>query len=210
MLRLDEDLRNFHRLHGEAKKRKFGRLFRSASLFEDIVKTMTSCNTTWAQTKRMNDLLCEHIGGGGFPSPAQLARVDEDDLKQNCRVGYRAKRIIELAKSVVEEKISLDDYEIASNDNFSTEKLDKRLRQIHGVGPFAAANLCMILGRYDRLAIDSETYRHFRDVHGVPTPKTSAGLSKLDKKIRAHYDDYAPYQFLAYWYELWFRYEFSG
>lgn len=209
MLRLDEDLRAFHGVHSAARKRKFGRLFRSADLFEDIVKTMTSCNTTWAQTRRMNELLCEQIGGGGFPSPGQLARCDEADLKAKCRVGYRAGRIIQLARDVTSKKISLDDYETAANDNLSTEELDKRLRTIHGVGPFASANLCMLLGRYDRLAIDSETYRHFREVHDTPTPKTSNGRAKLDKRIARHYNHFAPFQFLAYWYELWFRYEFS-
>ena len=55
-LRVDEDLSPWFKLHPIARKRKFGRLFRSPTLFEDIVKTITGCNVTWTNTIRMNKL----------------------------------------------------------------------------------------------------------------------------------------------------------
>ena len=41
MLRLDEDYRAWRRLHPAARRARFDRLFRSPTLFEDIVKTIT-------------------------------------------------------------------------------------------------------------------------------------------------------------------------
>ena len=78
-----------------------------------------------------------------------------------------------------------------------------QLTRIHGVGPYAANNLCMLLGRYDRLAIDTETYRHFEQVHGIDT---SARDTAVHQRIEQHYAAYCPYQYLVYWFELWHGY----
>lgn len=51
------------------------RLFRSPTLFEDIVKTFTLCNCGWGRTMAMNEKLCELIGKGAFPSAKELAKV---------------------------------------------------------------------------------------------------------------------------------------
>ena len=48
MLRLSEvesaSLAEFHGLHPQAKEEGFGRLFRSPTLFEDMVKSLLLCN----------------------------------------------------------------------------------------------------------------------------------------------------------------------
>lgn len=201
MLRIDEDLRAWHRLCPEAKRIGYGRLFRSPTLFEDMVKTITGCNVTWPNTMRMNALLCEHVGGGGFPTAAQLAAVRPDTLKRKCKVGYRAQRIIRLARQVVRGELDLAGFE---DRDRSTDEVYADLLVMYGIGPYAAANLCQLLGRYDRLAIDTETYRHFRQFHGVATP---ANPQKLHRRIERYYAKFAPYQFLAYWFELWRAYE---
>ncbi len=201
MLRLDEDFRLWRRLHPAARRAGFDRLFRSPSLFEDMVKTITGCNVTWPNTMRMNALLCERIGQGGFPTAQQLAQVRVDRLKQRCRVGYRAQRIVRLARDVVKGRLDLRPFE---DPAASTDAVFNRFLTIYGIGAYAAGNLCQLVGRYDRLAIDTETYRHFRQVHHTPTP---ANPKRLHKQIEAYYAQYAPYQFLAYWFELWQAYQ---
>jgi len=201
MLRLDEDFRPWHRLHPAARRAKFDRLFRSPTLFEDMVKTITGCNVTWPNTMRMNVLLCEHVGGGGFPTPSQLAAIRVDTLKRRCKVGYRAQRIVRLARQVVKGQLDMAGFEDPAH---STEEIFRRLKLIYGIGDYAAGNLCQLLGRYDRLAIDTETYRHFRQAHGIATPSNPL---KLHSRIEKHYARFAPYQFLAYWFELWHGYQ---
>ena len=206
-VRLDEPesvFADFHAKNPAAKKAGFARMFRSPTLFEDIVKTMTSCNVTWPNTMRMNRMFCIHIGEGAFPTPAQFARVEPGSLQAKCRVGYRAERIIRLARDVDSGKLDLSRFEDPSRD---TRDVFDDLRTIHGIGPYAAGNLCQLLGRYDRLAIDTETYRHFRVVHGAKQHKTPADLKKLHTRIEKHYAAFRPYQFLAYWFELWQFYE---
>lgn len=204
MLRLDEDFTAFWKQHKPAKKLKFARLFRSASLFEDIVKTMTCCNVAWPNTKKMNVLMVERIGRGAFPTPRQIADYGAASLKADCKVGYRAERIWRLGRDVADGTLDLDALEA---DDLDSDALFEALRDIHGVGPYAAANLLQLLGHYDRVAIDTEAYSLFEKLHGVKRPKTSAGFRRLHKRIDEHYATYEPYQFLAYWYDLWATYQ---
>ncbi|MEM9020911.1 MAG: hypothetical protein AAGC44_10140 [Planctomycetota bacterium] len=201
MLRVDEDVASWYRLHKPAKRRGFARLFRGADLFEDIVKTITSCNVTWPNTVNMNRLLVEHVGHGAFPSPEQVADFGEERLKTRCRVGYRAGRIAKLGRDVANGTLDLDWFEQPER---TSAEVYVALLKLHGIGPYAAANVCMLLGFYDRLAIDTETYRHYCKTYRVRRPKDP---SKLHSRIEKHYGQYTPYAFLAYWFELWQGYE---
>ncbi|MEM6551765.1 MAG: endonuclease III domain-containing protein [Planctomycetota bacterium] len=207
MLRPDEDQSDWWAMHPEAKRRRFGPMFRSPSLFEDMVKTITGCNVTWKNTINMNRLLCARvprIGRGGFPTPQQIVAFGPDRLKAACRVGYRADRIVRLAQSFLNGEINPDWYEDPSR---TTDELNKALKKLHGIGDYAAANIAMLLGHYDRLAIDTETYRHYCLTTKTPRPKDPPGLAQLHKKIDAHYAQFQPYPFKAYWFELWRHYE---
>lgn len=208
MLRLNEDLSAFHELcrasktHRQAAEKRFGRLLRSASLFEDVVKVMCTCNTSWAQTvamvRNITDLWGVPAQGTtdrGFPTPARLADVSATTLRKKARVGYRAEFLHRLACDVVNGEIDLE--AIESFDG-SSDKLYEIVQSIHGIGDYAAAHLCMLLGHYDRLAVDTELKRFLSERH--------PGRRFTPASLRAYYDHWKPYQFLAYWYELWSDY----
>lgn len=202
MLRIDDDMSAWYALCPEARRIKYGRLFRSPSFFEDAVKTITGCNVAWPNTVRMNKLLCERFGErGAFPTPGRLARVKPGVLQAKAKVGYRAERIVRLARDI--DKGGLDPAWFEHPDR-TTEELYDALRAIYGIGDYAAGNLLMLLGRYDHVAIDSETYRHYCKLHDIKRPKK---LAPLDRRIRKHYGAFHPYTFLAYWFELWNGYE---
>ncbi|KAI3754961.1 hypothetical protein L1987_54753 [Smallanthus sonchifolius] len=63
MLRLSEaeekSVRGFQEIYGEAKASGFGRIFRSPTLFEDMVKCILVCNCQWSRTLSMARALCE-------------------------------------------------------------------------------------------------------------------------------------------------------
>ena len=56
----------------------------------------------------------------------------------------------------------------------------------------------MLLGRYDCLAIDTEMTRLLGNRHPERTWTPAS--------VRAYYEAWRPYQFLAYWFELWCDY----
>ncbi|MEE9405515.1 MAG: hypothetical protein V3V20_11530 [Algisphaera sp.] len=202
MLRLDESFTAWHTLHSAAQQAGFGRLFRSPTLFEDVIKTFTSCNVTWANTQQMNRLMVENVGHGGFPTPTQLADFGEARLKTTCRVGYRASRIVELARDIEKGDVGLDWFE---KPGHASEVLFEAFHGLYGVGPYAAGNLCHLVGVYDRLAIDTEMVRHFCKKKNIKRPQgnDAARLKRLHQKIERYYAAFKPYQFIAYWFELW-------
>ena len=65
---------------------------------------------------------------------------------------------------VVNGEVCLEDLEDAS---LTDEEVLKKLKALPGMGPFSAANMLQLLGRYSRIACDSETVRHIRAHHGV-------------------------------------------
>ncbi|TWT86333.1 hypothetical protein Mal64_38740 [Pseudobythopirellula maris] len=201
MLRVEDDLARWRRLNPAAKRRGFGRLFRSPTLFEDMVKTITSCNVGWTSTIRMNELLVELVGEGAFPTAERLARWTPARLQKRCRVGYRAKRIIGLARRFDRGEVDPVWFESPQR---STDELREAILALDGFGPYAAANVLQTLGHYDHLPIDTETYRHYCHMTGRSRP---ANDKELDPLIEARYARFGPYPFLAYWFELWRDYE---
>ncbi|KAI7731251.1 hypothetical protein M8C21_032365, partial [Ambrosia artemisiifolia] len=149
--------------------------------------------------------LAFHGAMGNFPSPEELAGLDLNYLGKRCNLGYRASRILGLAQSVVEGRINLKKLEEdcgrdASLSNYM--KINERLGEINGFGPFTRANVLMCLGFYHVIPSDSETLRHLNQVHGKKST-----IKNIQQDIEVIYGKYAPYQFLVYWSEIWSFYE---
>eukprot|EP00468_Gymnochlora_sp_CCMP2014_P009305 CAMPEP_0167749664 /NCGR_PEP_ID=MMETSP0110_2-20121227/5541_1 /TAXON_ID=629695 /ORGANISM="Gymnochlora sp., Strain CCMP2014" /LENGTH=397 /DNA_ID=CAMNT_0007634859 /DNA_START=255 /DNA_END=1448 /DNA_ORIENTATION=+ len=206
MLRIDFDLTDFHEKYPEASERGFGRTFRSPNLWEDMVKTITNCNMKWSGTVRMSRLLCERVGKeGGFPTPEEVSKFSAEWLKTECKLGYRAERIRRLAFSfITTEEEKRIDVEWLEDEKRTSKEVFKKVLGIYGFGPFAAYNVCQLLGHFESFPYDSETVRHFKEEHNAPS---KCKLDVVKKMAEKHYATFAPYQFLAYWFELWKGYE---
>lgn len=198
-------IREFHKRDPRFKKSGRGRLMRSPTLFEDVIKTVTSCNVQWPSTIIMNRRLCETLGTRSasglhaFPAPEKLARVRPATLRARCRVGYRDARIIELARMFARGEI--DPAKIEDPTRPDDDLLDELL-DWPGVGPYAAANIFQLLRRFDRLPLDTESVRHGKSVLGF------TGTSKqIMKRVHDHFQPMAEHRFRSYWFELWTFYE---
>lgn len=166
MFSLDEDLTSFYdAILGEPKlahveQRSMGRILRSPTLFEDVIRTILTTNTLWAATKRMTANLVEQFGlplpddpgRKAFPSPEKLASASEAQLRSETRLGYRAPYVLDLARSVASGHLDLESLKTSS---LPTGELRKELLRLQGVGPYASANLLMLLGRFDFVPVDS-------------------------------------------------------
>lgn len=203
MLRLDENhthTRAFHKLDPRFKHVGYARLFRSPTMFEDVIKTVTSCNVTWPNTINMNTLLCHHYGpGGSFPTPAIIARLRPANLRGRCRVGYRDARIVHLAKMFNTGQINPTWFQDPANPD---DAVRQALLDLPGIGPYAASNIMQLLGRYAYLPLDSESVRHGRTVLGF-----KGHPAAIIKRIQRHYEPMGNQQFRSYWFEIWNHYE---
>jgi 3-methyladenine DNA glycosylase/8-oxoguanine DNA glycosylase len=205
MLDLDRDFSTFYNLASQEPKlaqavtRARGRILRSPTLFEDVVKTILTTNTLWAATIRMNKNLVQQFGSPlpadttrhAFPTPGQLAAVNEETLRLQTRLGYRAPYILQLARSVDSGEFDLESLKKA---NLPTSELRKKLLTIKGIGDYAAANLLMLLGHYDFIPVDSWALK-------MVSNEWYAGAPVGRAEVEAAFERWGQWQGLAYW--LW-------
>ncbi|MGQ0628741.1 MAG: DNA-3-methyladenine glycosylase family protein [Phycisphaerales bacterium] len=211
MLRLNEDakeIRGFHALDPRWRASGRGRVCRSPTFFEDVLKTVTSCNVTWPSTVSMNRRLCEHFGARApsglraFPSARTIARLRPATLRARCGVGYRDARIVELARMFVKGSLAGVPTERFEDPATPADTLREWLLELPGIGPYAAANILQLLGRYGHLPLDTESVRHGRTVLGMKGPSP-----RIMKRVAAHFAPFGPHAFRSYWFEMWTYYE---
>jgi 3-methyladenine DNA glycosylase/8-oxoguanine DNA glycosylase len=184
-----------------AKKRALGRVLRSPTLFEDVIKTLLTTNTLWAATKNMTLKLVNEFGEPlpkdtirkAFPTPEAIAASTSDGLKEKIRVGYRAPAIHQLAVRVASGQFDL---ESLKTSNLPTLELRKKLLTINGVGPYAAANLLMILGRHDFIPIDSYAMK-------VVSHEWYRGGPVTAKEIEKRFEKWGEFKGIAFWFWDW-------
>jgi 3-methyladenine DNA glycosylase/8-oxoguanine DNA glycosylase len=214
MLDLEQDFTEFYALARQEPKlskmveRKAGRVLRSPSLFEDVVRTILTTNTLWNHTLRMCRELTTRYGDPltcepdlhAFPTPARLAQVDEPTLREECRMGYRAPYVIELSQRVASGELDLEALKASA---LPTLDLRKELLGIKGVGGYAAANLLMLLGRYDYVPVDSWALK-------VVSNEFFEGEKVTPKQVLSTFERWGKWQGLAYWFWDWFPEAESG
>jgi N-glycosylase/DNA lyase len=201
MLRLDDDMGEFYSLLAEDADFNWiptqgaGRLLRSPSVFEDLVKMICTTNCSWALTDKMVTGLVESLGRESdsgqrtFPTPEAMALMPVKFYVNEVRAGYRAEYLKELADRVASGTLDVEAW-LASP--LSTTDLAKEMRGVKGVGPYAAENLLKLLGRYDGLALDSWTRAKFFSVR-------NNGRKATDKKIARYYSRFKEWRGLALW-----------
>lgn len=212
-LRFDEDLSEFYAharklpAHRWIYETRAGRLLRSPTVFEDVVKMICTTNCSWALTGVMVKNLCHKLGEQvdesffSFPSPAAIADSSERYLRKEIRSGYRSPYILELARRVAKGQIDLESWRGTPT---STRDLFDEVRSIKGMGPYAAGNMLKLLGRYDYLGIDSWCRKRFCEIH-------RRGRSTTDKSIERHYEPYGKWRGLFFWLDVtkdWYDTEF--
>ena len=210
ILRLDEELNEFYKFTRTEKtldwinEQNAGRLLRSPTVYEDLVKTICTTNCSWALTKKMTANLVEKLGSAApngkraFPTAEQMASVSTDFYRDEIRAGYRAAYFAELAETVASGKISPETW---LTSDLPTKELKKEMKRIKGVGDYAAENLLKLIGRYDGLALDSWLRSQFYKKHNGEENCTDAQIEK-------HYERFGSWRGLAIWCDMterWFK-----
>jgi N-glycosylase/DNA lyase len=198
ILRLDEDLSEFYAIAAADPELAWaaagaGRMVRSQTVFEEVVKTICTTNCAWSATVRMVTALVENLGAASnegqhaFPTAAAMAQADESFYRDVARSGYRGAYLRSLATSVAEGSLDLEQLK---NVELDDDAVAERLLALPGVGPYAAAHIMMLLGRYSRLILDSWTRPKYARVNG---------RKASDKTIERRFRRYKRYAGLAFW-----------
>ncbi len=204
MLRLDEDLSPFYVTATAEPTLAWvalgaGRMLRSPTVFEDLVKTICTTNCTWSATVRMVSAIVAQLGvpaegapdRRSFPSATALADADDMFFRDVAKAGYRGPYLRTIATEVAGGRLDLE----ALNDpERSDDVVAEELLALPGVGPYATAHMMMLLGRYRRLILDSWTR---------PTYRRLAGRPRItDKGIERAFRRYREFAGLAFWLTL--------
>lgn len=204
ILRLSDDVQDFHdSISGHENfnwvgEKGAGRLLRSPTVWEDLVKTMCTTNCSWALTKNMVSNLVEKLGDrtksgkAAFPTAQALAAKKESFYRDKIRAGYRSPYFVEMAEAVASGKL---DPESWLHTDIPTPELKLQIKSIKGIGDYAAENLLKLLDRYDGLALDSWLRGQFYKKH-------NRGKVCPDKKIEKKYSKFGKWKGLAIWCDM--------
>lgn len=187
-----------------------GRILRSPTAFEDVVRTICTTNCAWSATERMIGALVGHLGtavnerppigcgvwnGRAFPSAAQIAGADETFFREIARAGYRGPYFQALARAVAAGELDLEGWRAASPSDLPDDELARNLLALPGVGPYATAHIMMLFGRCSRLVLDSWTRPRYAELLGKKT--------LADRTIERRFKRYGKDAGRAFWLTLW-------
>ncbi len=121
--------------------------------FETIISFIISANNQIPRIKKSIELMSQNYGESigtyngkeyfAFPNAEVLATVDEEELKENNKVGYRAKYIINTSKMIKNKDIDIEKLQ-----NTPTKEAKKILMKLPGVGPKVSD--CILLFSLDK------------------------------------------------------------
>ena len=204
MFRLDDEIGTFYKLVADETEFAWipaqgaGRLLRSPTVFEDLVKMICTTNCSWALTDKMVSGLVNYLGREApdgrrtFPTPQAMALMPAKFYRDEIRAGYRSPYFKELADRVASGALDVEQW---INSELPTDALKKEIKGVKGVGDYAAENVLKLLGRYDGLALDSWTRAKFARVR-------NKGRAASDKKIARFYSRFDSWRGLALWCDM--------
>ena len=205
VLGLDQDLSPFYALAAEDPDLAWvshgaGRMVRSPTVFEDVIKTICTTNCSWALTTKMVTALVEQLGepaagsdarrGRAFPTPAAMAAAPERFYRTVVRAGYRAPHLRTVARLVARGHVDLE--RLRPERGFPDDEVEAHLLALPGIGPYAAAHVMQMTGRHSRLILDSWSR---------PKYARLAGRRRIpaDATIIRRFRRYGPWAGLAFW-----------
>lgn len=176
-----------------------GRFVRSPSAFEDVVKTICTTNCTWSATIRMTNALVAELGDPVaarpgvrlFPTPQALAEAPATWYRDVARLGYRGPYVRAIAGRVADGTLDLEAWAAATPDELSDDELERQLRGLPGIGPYAAAHVMLLMGRFSRLVLDSATRAKYA--------RLSGRKPRSDAVIVRRFKPYGRFAGLAFW-----------
>jgi 3-methyladenine DNA glycosylase/8-oxoguanine DNA glycosylase len=204
MFRLDDDLQSFYEQVSSDPEFSWiaeqgaGRLLRSPTVYEDLVKMICTTNCSWALTEKMVTALVQELGTAAddgrrsFPTAETMASKSAGFYRDTIRAGYRAPYLQELAQRTASGELDVESW---LTSEAPVLDLIKQIKSVKGAGNYAAENLLKLIGRYDGLALDSWTRAQFAKLR-------NQGRAAKDNKILRFYSRFNSWRGLALWCDM--------
>jgi N-glycosylase/DNA lyase len=188
-----------------------GRLLRSPTVWEDLVRTLAATNASLSRTRAMladlTDLYGERgpAGERAFPEPSAVARAVADDgpetLRDQAGWGYRAGPLALLAQRVDAGTLDVESWRASSpppggsDTQLDDDGVAAAIRALPGFGPVSADSMLGLLGRARGLALDTWARARVGDLAGLGGPAD-------DRAVRNRYARFGRWAGTVCWLEI--------
>ena len=164
-----------------------GRFLTGNSLFEDVVKTLFTTNTTWNQTVNMTENFISQFNKikygeptiYGFPAYSEFRKIKPNKIIKRLSLGYRNAYLENIINNFLEN---------GGFDGDDKTTIINELKKVKGIGKYSIAHIKCLMGMFDEIPIDSEVIKYAK----------LKGIGHSEKQIIKYYQEYEQYAFLAY------------
>jgi 3-methyladenine DNA glycosylase/8-oxoguanine DNA glycosylase len=208
-LSLDQDIRPMQKIARLDPKWKWlldekkGRFLRSPSVFEDCCKAIFTINIQWNRSVQMADASVKKFGSATkarhdgqvirtFPSAERLAREDVDSLRASLNCGFRAKFILSLCDT------ALDNPGLFFGDSWREMDSNQFCREIgcvSGMGPMSVAYVSRLYGKTNSYHMDSWVVKRCAKLWGLSEKDVEAHVAR-------RYGEFGAWGPSVFWFEL--------
>ncbi len=126
------------------------RPMRRLDLVWAFIEPLVTQNTSITHINRMERLLKTNYGNGRTLNVQALARASEEELKRKCRLGYRAKYVLQMARLLATGELVPEEFKA-----MRTQEARQELVKLPGIGPKVADLILLYgLGKPDAFPMD--------------------------------------------------------
>lgn len=112
--------------------------------------------------------------------PRRIASLSIEALAESVRAGYRTQYLHGLARRIAGGQLEVESW---TDPRISSDGLYEQLRSLKGFGSYAASVVMKLLGRHDRLSLDTSARAMFKR-------EFSPNGDFTDRDIEAHYEEF--------------------
>ncbi len=203
-LSLDEDLKDFYSLAKDDSlveavvQDLYGmRSTNDPNLFSALILAVTLQMAPISRSNQMMQLLIDRYGEAArfddrevqyWPSPETLAPVNVEKLQKECKLGYRAKILSDIAKTLTHGFPSAQELE-----KMSPEEAKRKLMELKGIGEYSAE----IVSPHEGFPLDVWSSRIFSLLlHRKTTESPRDDIPKLKRAAERRWGKWREYLFV--------------
>lgn len=164
--------------------------------FQTVCIAILLQNATVARTNAMISALVQRYGlparFGGLTlrhwfSSERLAKVDQAELRSECRLGFRAERLSAIAQALVNGCLDL-----AQLKTMPTHEAKEALMQLKGIGEYTAEFVLTGMRRWDVFPVDVWSARQFHRIFfpRQPVPSVANAAAAVRKRAQELWGDW--------------------
>jgi len=166
-----------------------------ADLFSAIILAVCLQMATGGRTRKMLDLIYKNYGEElNFdnrmilihPTPKEFAKLNIEELKRECRLGYRASWLVENANMIVKKEFTA----LETLNRLSSHEAKMELMKLNGIGDYASE----IISPHPSFPVDVWSVKFFSQLFGIKlTGKTHRDIALVKKYAQNQFGKWQSY-----------------